>query len=1184
MLIKDLLIRDPYRPIGSVVKITDHKPANVWVEMDEYVPTERVKEHFRELLDVLLETRRGGTERVCAWVSGFFGSGKSHFLKVLGYLLENRELIDPSGNRHSASEFLCRKLGLENFIPLLTRELKTKVLYINLLDYDPQSPRSPTISRLIYRSFLRDKGLSTEFWVAAWEEELQQQGLWDRFQAWVKENFGRSWQKERRLNAEPVLKQALPRLLPKLYRTEEEAGGAIQESKRRFGTINPSEVVEKLYLEAQRLDEQKGRIVVLLDEVGLYIGDSVPRLTDLNELAEQVVERGSGKLLLVVTAQEALPELVGRLTKDRQILEWLRDRFRLHLGLQPTEVETVVARRLMEKKPKAADALRKLYSRHQGALVSNLSLDRSWHEGDFVSQYPFPPYAVRLMQDIMGALRGSVEEARRLSGSERSMMKLTQAILTGEGGILKGAEQPLGWLVPFDLLYDALAPDLQTIRSDQHQAIAGIAQLGECDGLSIVRVAKALYLLQQLHRRIPCTHANLAAALVDKVDEDIHALQEAVRRCLQKLREEGWVAEEDGRYRLLTAAQHDLERDVRANYPQPSELQRGVMELLREMVRRFKYEHGQIRRPLKVAIEVDGETVAERGDLTVKLLTQFAPETEEELLIQSINEPNALFWKAAESRELKHTLERTLAIEKTLKQWESRPLSVEQGEYRERLEREAQTNRQIHLPDLMTKAFLQGRIWLGGREIAFSGDSLEAVLRTNLRDIAERLYTEFVDARPSKKDDCADILSWRPGMALPPIYERLDLLTTTGQINRDAGLLATVRDELKRRRQMGLDNTGKALREHFESSPYGWDPGLLRLLVATLLKAGAVGVRYHGRPIIDPTDTQVRGVFTGQREFDRAAFELLPEVDWREAAEKVSEIFAVPGGDTFERTAKIAGEQAAHWRQLAGQLGTRARDHRLPRCLITACEEASRLLDEVVQEDDPNARLRRFLESAGTLASEVPTVRLLEGFPFDEYRKVRSFADMAGDWANTLTGDGARRWQLLCEGLGADDLLDRWEGVRNDYAVLWSTYREDYKKAHLAFQNAVKEALKALRQHEAFQHKPEKAEAALEPLSALRCDADPTPTEEAFRCPSCRRSFASLSTAIVQEVRRRVEEALDALLPPPPVKALEPLSLTRVVAGEHDLEALAGELRRYWRKARRPLSVTVQATPKEKQG
>jgi hypothetical protein len=163
MQVRELLERDPFREITTVVKITDHDPRRVWMEMNEYVATDTVKRYFREILDVLAETRSGATERVCVWVSGFFGSGKSHFLKVLGYLLENRELQDPEGHPHSSTEFLCRKLGLENFLPLLTKEIRSKVLFINLLDHDPQSPQRPTVSRLIYRSLLEQKGLSTEF-------------------------------------------------------------------------------------------------------------------------------------------------------------------------------------------------------------------------------------------------------------------------------------------------------------------------------------------------------------------------------------------------------------------------------------------------------------------------------------------------------------------------------------------------------------------------------------------------------------------------------------------------------------------------------------------------------------------------------------------------------------------------------------------------------------------------------------------------------------------------------------------------------------------------------------------------------------------------------------------------------------------------------------------------------------
>ncbi|MEM3449088.1 MAG: DUF6079 family protein, partial [Nitrososphaerota archaeon] len=469
--IKELFTRDPYREITSVIRITDHDPRRVWVEMDEYVPTQRVLEHFREVLDVLADTRRGATERVCIWISGFFGSGKSHFLKVLGYLLSKRDLQDPDGHIHSSCEFLCRKLELEAFLPLLERVMSTRVLFINLLDYDPQDPRRPTISRRIYQKLLEDKGLSKEFWVAEWERELQRLEKWNRFCEWVKEKYGRTWEEERRLNAEVVLKKALPELLPERYRNEAEAKEAIENNKKRYATISPSELVSELREEAKNLHPHNGRVIVLLDEVGLYIGDSIERLTDLNALAEQVVEQGDGKVLLIATAQEALTDLVPRLTADRQILEWLRDRFRVRLGLEPTEVQAVVASRLLAKKSDAINYLRNIYRSHQGILHSNLSIERNWTENDFIEMYPFSPYAVRLVQNIMGALRGSIEEARRLSGSERSVLKVSHAILTGEGGIVRGADQEVGWLVSLDLFYDALAPDLTAIRAEQVRVI-----------------------------------------------------------------------------------------------------------------------------------------------------------------------------------------------------------------------------------------------------------------------------------------------------------------------------------------------------------------------------------------------------------------------------------------------------------------------------------------------------------------------------------------------------------------------------------------------------------------------------------------------------------------------------------------------------------------------------------------
>jgi len=237
--IRQLLERDPYREITTVIRVTDHDPRRVWAEMDEYVPTETVRRYAHEFVDALAETRQGPTERVCIWVSGFFGAGKSHFLKALGYLVENRALIDPDGHTHSSTELLAQKLGLAAFVPLLTRELQTRALFINLLDYDPQSLKRPTISRLVYRTLLETQGLDTEFWVAEWERELRALNRWAAFEQWVQERYGRSWTEERRLNARPILTQALVTFLSDRYPTEEAAARAIEESQIRLSDVPP---------------------------------------------------------------------------------------------------------------------------------------------------------------------------------------------------------------------------------------------------------------------------------------------------------------------------------------------------------------------------------------------------------------------------------------------------------------------------------------------------------------------------------------------------------------------------------------------------------------------------------------------------------------------------------------------------------------------------------------------------------------------------------------------------------------------------------------------------------------------------------------------------------------------------------------------------------------------------------
>jgi hypothetical protein len=345
------------------------------------------------------------------------------------------------------------------------------------------------------------------------------------------------------------------------------------------------------------------------------------------------------------------------------------------------------------------------------------------------------------------------------------------------------------------------------------------------------------------------------------------------------------------------------------------------------------------------------------------------------------------------------------------------------------------------------------------------------------------------------------------------------------------------------------------------------------------MKAGLVGVRYQNRLITDPNDLQVRAVFLQTREFQRATFEILPEVNWQKASELCSEIFGVVGGDTFERTALIVREQAQQWSQSANQLATRCRDNSLPAQLGQTCRQITDLLNAIAQIEEPNARLRQFLEIADELKQNFQTIRELMHFDFDRYRSLRSFIQLAGGWDENLEGESAERWKRLSEGVNAPDILDRWQSLQNDFAALQSRYNQDYAQRHREFQNELAKAIEDLRKHPAFECEPKQAENLLQPLKRLQCEGEGI-SETDFVCPSCRRQFGQMSLEMVRERRREIAKQLDNLLPKPEgPQPVEPLHIERTIESEEGIEAIASEIRRYFAGVKKPIKVKIDAEP-----
>lgn len=92
MVIRDIFERQIDRPLEGVIKIGGETDSSKKMELEEYVVTKQVNEHLKTFFKYYLNTSKNGQGDVGVWISGFFGSGKSHFMKMLSYILDGSEV------------------------------------------------------------------------------------------------------------------------------------------------------------------------------------------------------------------------------------------------------------------------------------------------------------------------------------------------------------------------------------------------------------------------------------------------------------------------------------------------------------------------------------------------------------------------------------------------------------------------------------------------------------------------------------------------------------------------------------------------------------------------------------------------------------------------------------------------------------------------------------------------------------------------------------------------------------------------------------------------------------------------------------------------------------------------------------------------------------------------------------
>jgi len=562
MKIQELFERDIHRNINGVVKADQLDASSVWQELDEFVVTRELTKHINNLIAVLLSSIESGENAANTngvWVSGFFGCGKSHFIKVLSYLLENEE--HTLGDQHKrAVDFFEDKFADAMLYADVKKvvEASTGTILFNVDSKADQRDGRAALLQVFLRVLNEKQGYSGDHpHIAHMERHLDETGKLAEFHEAFRQASGDDWLEERdawEFHRDEVV-QALRQTLGQ-SETSVEKWADNSESNFSLTPENFAKWVKR-YLDRQGSDH---RIMFLVDEVGQFIGSDTHLMLNLQTITEQLGTICEGRAWVAVTSQEDLDSVLDDLPDIKpHDFSKIQGRFRTRLSLSSANVDEVIKKRLLAKNAEAAHPLAKSYEGKQDILKNDLQFTNAGMTfktytdvEDFSACYPFAAYQFALVQKVFESIRKAGATGLSLSRGERSTLDAFQSAARQLG------DQEVGVLVPFYRFYPSVEGFLDTaVKLTIEQATENHV-LEPFDA----KVLQVLFLIRYIEE-VPGSVDNLVTLFIDKIDTDKLALRRSIEESLGRLESETLIARNGDLYFFLTNEERDIGREIK---------------------------------------------------------------------------------------------------------------------------------------------------------------------------------------------------------------------------------------------------------------------------------------------------------------------------------------------------------------------------------------------------------------------------------------------------------------------------------------------------------------------------------------------------------------------------------------------------------------------------------------------
>src|SRR3954464_1008116 len=446
--IKSLFANDIHRRIEEVIKVDQTSDDILRDEISEYVVTDSIRSHYTHIFDAYQETPNKPHEGIAVWVSGFFGSGKSSFAKMLGLSIENRAVAGIS-----AGDRFAQRAG-DNKLQVLLKAINEKIP-THAVIFDVSTDRgirsgNQMLTEIMYGLFLQSLGYAKDLDLSELEIGLEEKGQLARFEEEYKRLFKKDWAAEKGKVAFALSEAS--RVIHSLEPDTFPMADSWVKAVKNKADITPGKLAERAG-ELMKRRKPGLSLMFVVDEVGQFVARDVQKMLDLQAIVQSLGVRGRGKHWVVVTSQEELGELVSGLDDKKIELARLMDRFPLQVHLEPSDISEVTSKRVLSKNAGAQTVRGKLFDENRGRLTEHTRLTAEIKLPDvtrdtFIELYPLLPYQIDLIIQVVSGLRTQGGASKHVGGANRTIIKLAQQLLINPAVNL--ASQSIGSVARLD--------------------------------------------------------------------------------------------------------------------------------------------------------------------------------------------------------------------------------------------------------------------------------------------------------------------------------------------------------------------------------------------------------------------------------------------------------------------------------------------------------------------------------------------------------------------------------------------------------------------------------------------------------------------------------------------------------------------------------------------------------------